>query len=66
MAKKILVTLPLSEDQKAVLESRPEGGVPCTFIYIPDNEVTRDNICTLLKVDSKGGERIEPIQESET
>ena len=34
--------------------------------YRSANEVTRDNICTLLKVDSKGGERIEPIQESET
>ena len=44
MAKKILVTLPLSEDQKAFLESRPEGGVPCTFIYIPDNEVTREDL----------------------
>lgn len=34
--------------------------------YRSANEVTRDNICTLLKVDSKGGEKIEPIQESET
>ncbi len=44
MTKKILVTLPLSDEQKVFLESRPEGGIPCTFVYKPDNEVTAEDL----------------------
>lgn len=44
MSKKILVTLPLSDEQKAFLESRPEGGTPCSFVYKPDNEVTEADV----------------------
>ena len=44
MTKKILVTLPLSAEQKVFLESRPEGGISCTFMYKPDNEVTADDL----------------------
>lgn len=44
MSKKILVTLPLSDEQKAFLESRTEGGEACSFVYKPDNEVTAEDV----------------------
>ena len=33
--------------------------------YRSTDEITRDNICSILKIDSKGGERIDNSQESE-
>jgi transcriptional regulator with XRE-family HTH domain len=33
--------------------------------YRSANEITKDNICSILKVDSKGGEKIDDTQESE-
>ena len=44
MSKKVLVTLPLTEEQKAWLEAQPDPEAGCEFIYKPDAEVTADDV----------------------